>query len=144
MRVRTRRFDEAEQVPPTGSLSSTPLESATTRSSCPHRWRSSWPCAKDLCGSEHGGSLDGVERPGGSDSADAFSDDATVSSSTSECDDESTRPTRRLNFRIAFGDTLIVERDFTNENPRNSNSSIDTTRLSSSLTTRRSVFVKYA
>ena len=63
MRVRTGRFNEAEQVRPRVSLNSIPLGLATRHSSCRLHWLSFWPYATDLCDFSRAGRLGVAGRP---------------------------------------------------------------------------------
>ena len=95
MRVRIRRFNEAEQVRPTDSLSSIPLRLSTKRSSCRLHLRSSWPCATDLCDfsrvRRHGVAGCPTQLARG----DVCVPDANASRSNSVCDAVSTAPNLR-------------------------------------------------
>ena len=94
MRVRIRRFNEAEQARPRVTLNSIPLELAATHSSCRLHWLSSWPCATDLCDFSRVGRHGVARRPTRSALGDVCVRDANASNSNSVCDAVST--VRRL------------------------------------------------
>lgn len=68
MRVRTTRFDGAEQYWPRGISARVVLALATKHSSSRRRWRWLWPGARGLCDSCRGGWLVGAGRRGPADS----------------------------------------------------------------------------
>ena len=95
MRVRIRRFNEAEQVRPRVSLNSIPLGLATRHSSCRLHWLSFWPYATDLCDFSRAGRLGVAGRPTQLAPGDVCVRDANASNSNSVCDAVSTVPSLR-------------------------------------------------